>query len=100
MYEIIKEKIKIKKIYLSLFYMYGCSPVCISLHQTPTVPDKARKRSPDSLEPELQMVVSCHIRWGTEPRSCARAVNALNHCYISPVPVKEKCSAGSGGTRL
>lgn len=37
-----------------------------------------QKRVLDSLELELQMVVSCHRVLGTEPRSPGRAMSTLN----------------------
>ena len=49
----------------------------------------------DLLEPELQEVKS-HLTWvlGTEFRSSARAVYALNHGALSPVPERLKAESG------
>ena len=53
--------------------MFVCVPLC--------VPDVHRdqKRALDSLELELQMVVTTMWVLGTEPRSSTRAVSALTH---------------------
>lgn len=58
-----------------LFYVFGCFAcrTCTYLISTET------KRSVESLNLELQVVVSYHVHVGVGPRSLARATSLLNH---------------------
>ena len=63
-----------------LFYVYECFAcvyVCVSLCAPDTLSDQ--KKVLDSLELELQMVLSTMWVLGTELRSSTRAVSALNY---------------------
>lgn len=59
------------------------------------MPSEAKEVS-DSLELELQTVVSHHVgagNWepGTKPRFTARATSALNHQALAPAPISLYC---------
>ena len=47
-----------------LFYVYECLPAHMPVHHVCEVPTHGQKRAPDSLELELQMVVSSYMRAG------------------------------------
>ena len=75
-------------------YVFLCVCVCVCVCMCACVhvyigadTHRALKRAPDSLELELQVVVS-HLMWvlGMESRSSARATHALKHLAISPAP--------------
>ena len=72
--------------------VFMCSCVCVCMCACVHVyigadAHRALKRAPDSLELELQVVVS-HLMWmlGMESGSSARATHGLKHLGISPAP--------------
>ena len=65
--------------------MFACLPACLRVHDLCA----CALRQVGSLEPELQMVVSCHVRgWELNLESSARAVNGSRPAsHLSPAPV-------------
>jgi hypothetical protein len=70
--------------------MYGCSDcmyiciyVCVCIYVLCEPNEccvlECQKETLDSSELELEMAVSHHVRWRTEPGSSGRTANALNH---------------------
>ena len=68
-------------IFKILFYVYECLPAHMPVHHVCEVPTHGQKRAPDSLELELQILVSHHMDVG-KPRSSERVVNPLNDFSI------------------
>jgi uncharacterized membrane protein len=66
--------------YLFYFMYIGVFPASISMH-TACVPGTLRgqKRMLDTLELQLQTVVSLYLSSRTKPGTCGRAASALNH---------------------
>lgn len=64
--------IKKKYIRAGVFCLHICN--C-----TTSIPAEVKRGHQIPMELESQMVVRCHVVQGTQPRSCGRAGDALNH---------------------
>lgn len=58
--------LKIVKILVLLFYVYGDLPSCMFMNPMCTVPTETRRKALDSLELELQRVMSCLVGVGNK----------------------------------
>jgi hypothetical protein len=56
-------------LYVCLFYVWECLPSCVSVNRVDPGVHGGQNMELDTLEMELQIVVSCYMGVGIEPRS-------------------------------